>query len=52
MEMHHSNAHLSFYAMGDTSTFIAKRRRAPVSRVSLYLRNQTRAILMRVSHLS
>jgi hypothetical protein len=29
MEMLHSNGHLSLYKMGDTSTFLAKRRHTP-----------------------
>jgi hypothetical protein len=49
MKTRHSNARLPLHRRGDAPVFIAKWRRALVRRVSLYLCNQGRVILTRVS---
>jgi hypothetical protein len=52
METLHSNTHLSIYGMGDTPAFVKKGDAPLVTRVSLYLRNRRRSIIMCVSLLS
>jgi hypothetical protein len=50
--MHHSNARLSIYGMGDTPAFVIKGYAPLVTCVSLYLCNRRRTIVMCVSLLS